>query len=55
VPVVLNDPAPAVYTAVGGGASVLFSRDRDFYAPNVIAFCRRYRVKSWTTFSYYRS
>ena len=47
VPVVLNDPDddPVLYTAVGAGADVLCTRDRDFYAPNVIAFCRRYGIR----------
>jgi putative PIN family toxin of toxin-antitoxin system len=47
MPVVLNDPDddPVVYTAVGGGASVLCCRDRDFYAPNVITFCRRFGIE----------
>ena len=46
LPVVLTDPDddPVVYTAVGSGASVLCTRDRDFYAPNVTAFCRRYNI-----------
>ena len=47
IPVVLNDPNddPVVYTAIGGGANVLCSRDRAFYAPNVITFCRRYGIE----------
>jgi hypothetical protein len=46
MPVVLNDPNddPVVYTAIGAGAGVLCARDRDFYAPNVIAFCQRYKL-----------
>jgi hypothetical protein len=46
LPVVLTDPDddPVVYTAVGSGASVLCTRDRDFYAPNMTAFCRRYNI-----------
>jgi putative PIN family toxin of toxin-antitoxin system len=46
-PVVLSDPKddPVVYTAVAAGADVLCVRDRDFYVPNVIAFCRRYGVE----------
>jgi putative PIN family toxin of toxin-antitoxin system len=46
-PVVLSDPKddPVVYTAVAAGADVLCARDRDFYMPNVIAFCRRYGVE----------
>jgi putative PIN family toxin of toxin-antitoxin system len=47
LPVVLNDPKddPIVYTAVGAGANVLCTRDRDFHAPNVISFCRRYGIE----------
>jgi predicted nucleic acid-binding protein len=47
IPVVLTDPDddPVVYTAIGAGADVLCTRDRDFYAPNVIAFCRRYAIE----------
>ena len=39
--VVLRDPDddPVVYTAVAGLADVLCTLDRDFYAPEVIAFC----------------
>ncbi len=46
MPVVLNDPNddPIVYTAVCAGADVLCARDRDFYASNVVAFCRRYGI-----------
>jgi putative PIN family toxin of toxin-antitoxin system len=46
LPVVLTDPDddPVIYTAVGSGANVLCARDRDFYAQNVIAFCRRYDI-----------
>jgi len=46
-PVVLSDPKddPVVYTAVAAGADVLCVRDRDFHAPNVIAFCRRNGVE----------
>ena len=41
-PVVLSDPNddPVVYTAVVGGADVLCALDRDFYAADVVAFCR---------------
>jgi putative PIN family toxin of toxin-antitoxin system len=46
-PVVLNDPKddPVVYTAIAAGAEVLCVRDRDFYVPHVIAFCRRHGVE----------
>ena len=42
-PVVRNDPEDdaVVYTAVQGRADVLCTRDTDFYAPEVIAFCRQ--------------
>ncbi len=42
-PVVLADPTddPVVYTAVDGRANVLCAMDRDFYAPEVVAFCRQ--------------
>jgi putative PIN family toxin of toxin-antitoxin system len=45
-PVVLTDPNddPVVYTAIGAGADVLCTRDRDFYLPNVIEFCAKYGV-----------
>jgi putative PIN family toxin of toxin-antitoxin system len=41
-PVVLADPNddPVVYTAVAGGTEVLCTLDRDFYAPEVVVFCR---------------
>jgi uncharacterized protein len=41
-PVVSADPNddPVVYTAVVGRADVLCTLDRDFYAPEVLAFCR---------------
>ena len=41
-PIVLADPNddPVVYTAVAGGTDVLCALDRDFYAAEVIAFCR---------------
>ncbi len=43
LPVVLSDPNddPVVYTAVAAGADVLCVRDRHFYEPAVVAFCRR--------------
>ena len=46
IPVVLNDPEddPVVYTAIGACADVLCTRDRHFYAPNVIALCQRYKI-----------
>jgi len=39
--VVLQDPNddPVVYTAVAGRADVLCASDRDFYVPEVVAFC----------------
>ena len=42
LPVVLSDPQddPVIYTAVAAGAGVLCTKDRDFYAPSVIAFCQ---------------
>ena len=41
-PVVLSDPDddPVIYTAFNGMADVLCGMDRDFYAPDVVAFCR---------------
>jgi putative PIN family toxin of toxin-antitoxin system len=41
-PVVLNDPDddPVIYTAVAGRADVLCTRDRDFFQPDVVAFCQ---------------
>lgn len=41
-PVVWADPDddPVVYTAVAGGTEVLCTLDRDFYAAEVVAFCR---------------
>jgi hypothetical protein len=46
IPVMLTDPAddPVLYTAVGAGAKVLCVRDRAFFAPKVISFCRRYAM-----------
>ena len=40
-PVVLKDPNddPVVYTAIRGKADVLCTLDRDFYEPDVVAFC----------------
>jgi len=45
-PVVLTDPAddPIVYAAVEGCADVLCTLDRDFYEPEVIAFCQRHNI-----------
>ena len=42
-PVIRHDPEddPVLYTAVEGRVDVLCTRDRDFYAPEVIAFCRQ--------------
>ena len=47
LPVVLSDPNddPVLYTAVAAGADVLCVKDRDFYAPNVVAFCRRQDIE----------
>jgi predicted nucleic acid-binding protein len=41
--VVLKDPNddPVVYTALDGKADVLCTLDRDFYEPEVVAFCRQ--------------
>jgi uncharacterized protein len=49
-PVVRNDPDddPVVYTAVEGRVDVLCTRDADFYAPEVIAFCRQRGVEIMT-------
>jgi putative PIN family toxin of toxin-antitoxin system len=46
-PVVLADPNddPVIYTAVAGRADVLCAMDRDFYAPDVLAFCREQGVE----------
>jgi putative PIN family toxin of toxin-antitoxin system len=45
-PVVLKDPNddPVVYTAVYGRADILCTLDRDFFAPEVVAFCRRRNI-----------
>src|SRR6266567_3190577 len=42
LPVVLSDPKddPVIYTAVAAGSDDLCVKDRDFYAPSVIAFCQ---------------
>ena|SRR5258707_15423321 len=47
IPVVLNDPEdePVIYTAIGAGADVLCTLDRDFYAANVLRFCERYHLE----------
>ena len=44
---VLSDPNddPVLYTAVAAGADVLCVKDRDFHAPNVVAFCRRQDIE----------
>jgi len=34
-----------VYTAVAAGADVLCVRDRHFYEPAVVAFCRREDIR----------
>lgn len=42
-PVVRADPTddPVVYAAIDGRADVLCAMDRDFYAKEVVAFCRQ--------------
>ena len=42
-PIVRSDPQddPVLFTAVQGRADVLCTRDRDFYLPEVMAFCRQ--------------
>jgi putative PIN family toxin of toxin-antitoxin system len=42
-PVVLKHPNddPVVYTAIHGKADVICTLDRDFYEPEVVAFCRQ--------------
>jgi putative PIN family toxin of toxin-antitoxin system len=46
-PVVRDDPDddPVVYTAVEGRVDILCTRDKDFYAPEVIAFCRQHGIE----------
>jgi uncharacterized protein len=46
-PVVLADPNddPVIYTAVAGRADVLCAMDRDFYAPDVVTFCREQGIE----------
>ena len=46
-PIVLSDPSddPVVYTAVVGGADVLCTLDRDFYAAEVVSFCRDHGIE----------
>ena len=46
-PIVLTDPDddPVIYTAVAGGADVLCTMDRDFYAPAVVEFCREMGIE----------
>jgi hypothetical protein len=41
-PVVLADPNddPVVHTAIAGRADILCAVDRDFYAADVVSFCR---------------
>lgn len=45
--IVRNDPEddPVLYTAIQGRVDVLCSRDRDFFAPDVIVFCRERGVE----------
>jgi hypothetical protein len=47
LPIVLSDPAddPVVYTALAAGADVLCVKDRDFFDPNVVAFCKRQDIE----------
>jgi hypothetical protein len=44
LPVVLGDPKddPVVYTAIAASADVLCTRDKKFFAPNVIAFAEKH-------------
>jgi hypothetical protein len=44
---VLSDPNddPVLYIAVAAGADVLCVKDRDFYAPNVVAFCQQQDIE----------
>lgn len=46
-PVVLTDPNddPVIYTAFAGNADYLCTVDKDFYQPNVMAFCSRYGIQ----------
>ncbi len=44
VPSDSNDD-PVIYTAVAGRADVLCAVDRDFYAPNVVMFCREQGIE----------
>lgn len=46
-PIVRSDPQddPVLFTAVHGRADVLCTRDRDFYLPEVIAFCRQRAIE----------
>src|SRR5579863_6151588 len=46
-PVVLADPHddPVIYTAVAGRADILCAMDRDFYAPDVVTFCREQGIE----------
>ena len=45
--VVLNDPNddPVIYTAVVAHADVICTRDRDFYQPAVLEFCRMRNIR----------
>lgn len=49
-PVVVSDPDddPVVYTAVDGRADVLCTRDREFFQPGVMAFCREHHIAVMT-------
>jgi putative PIN family toxin of toxin-antitoxin system len=49
-PIILTDPDddPVVYTAVDGQADVICTLDRDFFQPNVIAFCQENRIAVMT-------
>jgi len=42
-PVILTDPDddPVPFTALDGNAEVLCTLNRDFYRPNVLAFCAK--------------
>lgn len=48
--IVLEDPAddPIVYTAIAGEADILCTVDKHFYAPNVLEFCARHKVRVMT-------
>jgi hypothetical protein len=42
---ILTNDDPVLYTAVAAGADVLCVKDRDFYDPNVMAFCKRQDIE----------